>query len=79
MRVYAINICIIYIDNKSNSTSNNNIIKELYIKLSELNIDITQFTGISSRTNLSDAEYRSLYGYNRLYIPKEKENEKRKK
>ncbi len=69
MRAYAINICIIYIGEEPSNSNNKIIIQKLYEKLSELNIDITQFKGINVSANLSNAEYRALLGFNREHFP----------
>ena len=38
-------------------------------KLSELNIDISYFQGISTNTYVSNASYRALYGYSKNHVP----------
>ena len=72
LRVYAIDFCILYLYN-NNSNSNNLSDNETYLKLmkllSELNIDISYFQGISKNTYLSNASYRALYGYSKNHVP----------
>ena len=78
LRAYAINICIIYIGEEPSNSNNKIIIQTLYEKLSELNIDITQFKGININANLSNAEYRALLGFNREHFPNKNKNKNTK-